>query len=195
MLNPKAVEWDEYFGMCALQERMSGKTSPEAEYKMAKSRLSKLRQCREGRVNTPVAESQKVEDYLRANQLSTLVEISHSTGIGHDTLKEILYQGRKDLFFMFRTDALGDSGVYYSVLETDTCPASARCPKRPSSIKCRSYVVRWMGYRGFIDPKFFHLPMNMKEEALIYVLRDLKYREEEVGVSQDKRIVFFESVS
>jgi len=112
MLAPDAVEWDEYFGMCALHERRTGKVSHEAEQKMAKSRISKLRQCRHGVFNLPVEYSDKVEEYLRHNQLSTLIEIAHNTGVGHDALKEILYQGRKNLFSMFRTAALGDCGVY-----------------------------------------------------------------------------------
>jgi hypothetical protein len=192
MLAPDAVEWDEYFGMCALHQRKEGKLSSEAESKMAKSRISKIRQCRHGVFNLPIEYSDKVEEYLRHNQLSTLVEISHNVGVGHDTLKEVLYQGRKNRFFMFRTDVLGDGCVYYSTLEDKIFPADVKRLSKRQRTDRKSFVVRWMNYRKFIDPKFFHLPMNMKESALIRVLRDLEYYEEAIGVRQDRRVVFFE---
>ena len=215
MLQPEAVEWDEYFAMCSLQERGASRSCPEASKRLSDSRISKLRQCRLGINNMPVEHSVNVAKFLKAHQLSTLLEISHNTGIGHDTLKDVLYAGRvEELFFMFKTDALGDSQVYYSVLDNGAGPwagpaaqekprkrqtaaekrklAADRRRSAKEEIECRSFVVRWMGYRGFIDPKFFHLPMGMSEDFLTGLLRDLYYREEEVGVSQDKRPVFFE---
>lgn len=179
MLAPTAREWDEYFSMCGL-----GNKNEEVNA----ARLKKLRQCKNGVENIPETAKSILRRFLLANQLSPLHEISMFTGIGPDRIKEVFFENR-DKFFVFRTGAEGDDTVYYSALEE---PIPER-PLKTANLLRRMMIVRWMSYRGFIEPHYCHQPLGMSICQLSRHLSDMKYRREDVEFGDGKRTVFFDN--
>jgi hypothetical protein len=194
MLTPACKEWDEYFSMCEMLDRM--RENPHAKRvtieALSAAVVSKIRQCRLGIYNIERTDMEKVEVFLRDNQLSSLLEISRNTGIGHDRLKEIFFNHRKK-FFIFRADANGDDSVCYSVLEEDISLRKCKTKSEKDRVRIdrKCLVARWMRYRGFIDPKFFHQPMNMTMKDLTRLLRSLGYSYRGVQFGDENRDVFF----
>jgi hypothetical protein len=179
MLDPSAREWDEYFSMCGIKN---------ANEEVSAARLRKLRQCKDGIVNVPEPESKTLRRFLLEHQLSPLHEIAMFTGIGPDRIKEVFFDNR-DKFFVFRTGARGDDTVYYSTLEK---PIPER-PVRKSRLLRRMLIVRWMSYRGFIEPYYCHQPLGMSVHRLSKYLSDMSYRHEIVEFGDGKRSVFFDN--
>tara|TARA_R110000824_G_scaffold526_7_gene3353 strand:+ start:643 stop:1236 length:594 start_codon:yes stop_codon:yes gene_type:complete len=179
MLVPTAREWDEYFSMCSL-----GQVNGE----ICAARLKKLRQCKNGVVNVPEPERKTLKRFLLDNQLSPLHEIAMFTGIGPDRIKEVFFENR-DTFFVFRTAAKGDDTVYYSALEN---PIPER-PLKKAALLRRMMIVRWMSYRGFVEPYYCHQPLGMSVSQTSAHLRDMGYRHETVEFGDGNRSVFFDN--
>lgn len=193
MLAPNCKEWDEYFHLCSVSEDMWDTGRKVDVSNVLEACASKARQCRLGVFNVPEEDIDRVDKYLKSNQLSCLIDLSMGTGIDHDKLKDILFHNR-DRFFMFRAEAKGDSRVLYSALEESLSQKNGDskrvCARK--KLQKRAMAVRWMSYRGFIDPRFFHQPMNLTENGLIELLRDLGYPNRDVEFGEGSRIVFFE---
>jgi hypothetical protein len=183
MIDPRAAEWDEYFELCKV-------TPGSNREELAIQRVAKLRQCISGVRNSPIPEAERIEKFLLANQMSTLIELSNGTGIGHDRLKEVLLMFRKK-FFVFRADACGNDAVVYSALEKKpTAKTRSRI-----NIANRKTIARWMRFRGFIDAYFFHQPLNMEVDDLLKNLDQMGYPSRSVMFGNQSRLIHFRSVS
>lgn len=172
MLSPSATEWDEYFALCN-----SGR---DLDIATAVDRIAKLRQCRDGVKTKPVPEIDQLRGFLRNNQLCELRDIVSCTEMGHDRVKDVLFNNR-ELFFVFRANAMGDSKVRYSVLED--LPANNKGD--------RIQMVHWMRIKGFIDPHYFHQPLNRTPEKLCEILDSMEYPKRITQIGDRKRMIYF----